>query len=346
MVISNSLFYTPSKVDEFQIPKNSEANQYIPLDLKYLKPEKATSFPIYVYHPARERFVLFKSANCAIKESQLAMLSRGGRKPVFVPKESSYELNQYLSEDLHNIVVDPQIPLQEKTEKFHNIANTVLKGLFEDPPNMKEFVRTAKNISDSVSKLILEDPASILQLSRLRSYDYYTYSHSMNVTVLSVGLYLDLMPSTTEEKMLDLSRGVLLHDVGKCDIPTNLTNKQGPLSEEEWEIMRSHTVKGYERLENDSSLSEDSRLIALYHHEALDGSGYPEQKRKDQIPFTSRICKVVDVYDALTSRRSYKDGMTPYEAISLMIHEMKDKVDHDILKAFVLFLRKMGKMSM
>ncbi|MEW6236797.1 MAG: HD-GYP domain-containing protein [Candidatus Omnitrophota bacterium] len=340
-----SIYYSPSDADEFPLPSTPESHLYIPVDPGFLSVDKMASFPIYVYHPGRERFVLFKNEESAIKQEQLAMLSKGGRKPVFVPKTSSYELNEYLSQDLSAIVDDPNLPVKEKTQKFHAIASTVMQSLFDSPPDMKMFVATAKNISDSMARLVVGDSKSILELNLLRSYDYYTYSHSMNVCVLSLGLYMDLTPGAASADLHDLSRGLLLHDVGKCDIPNELTNKRGPLNKDEWEVMRSHPVKGFDRLEADDSLSSESRLISLHHHESADGSGYPAKMKHEQIPLTTRICKVVDVYDALTSRRSYKDGMPPFNALNLMMKEMKREFDQDILKAFILFLRKMGKLT-
>ncbi|RJP20941.1 MAG: HD domain-containing protein [Candidatus Omnitrophota bacterium] len=336
--------YKPSSTDEFVLPQDGDILEYITLDPAFLLADKVCGFPIYLYHPGRDRFVLFKSDGTKISQDTLEILSKGGRRPVFVPRANSYELNHYLSENLTKIVEDPNVQVEEKTQKFHTMAQMVMKSLFESPPDMDSFLVTSKNVSDSIAMLLTTEPQAILLLNNLRSYDYYTYSHSMNVCVLSVGLFQEIQKKCTPDHVRDLSRGVLLHDIGKCDIPTELTNKRGPLSEAEWEIMRSHTTKGFQRLMDDSEMTDDTRYVALYHHEAVDGSGYPTGKKNDQLPLTSRICKVVDVYDALTSKRSYKDGMTPFEALQIMTKEMKSKLDQDILKEFVLFLQKMGKL--
>lgn len=337
-------FYQSFDTDEFPLPQTPDSNDFIPLDPGLVTPNKVADFPIFVFIPQKQRFVLFKSESASIKEEQLQYLSKGGRKPVFVPKENVHELNHFLSEDLNQIVNDPELPVAEKSQKFHNMANVVMKSLFESPPDMSRFLETAENVSNSLASLVQTDSRSILELYQLRSYDYYTYSHSMNVCVLCMGLFMDMFSNPSPEELEDLSRGVLLHDIGKCDIPTELTNKKGPLNEHEWAIMRSHTEKGFKRLRKDEDLTKDSRLISLYHHEATDGTGYPHGIEVKEIPFTSRLCKVVDVFDALTSKRSYKNGMTPYQALELMTVEMKNKIDQDLLKQFILFLDKMGKL--
>lgn len=328
------------------IPRGEEALKYIPLDPCYLTAEKACEFPIYLYHPVRKTFVLFKTEGSSIKQEQLEILTRGGSRIVYVPREYGYELNLFLAKNLGEIVENQNLTIDERVNHFHTISSSILQNLFTSPPDNQMFVNTSNYISDNLSKLLLSDPYAVNQLNRLRSYDYYTYSHSMNVCVMSTGLYMQVEPNLTPEEIQEFSRGVLLHDIGKCDIPAELTNKKGPLSDSEWEIMRSHTTRGFTRLTDVSDLTDDARYIALMHHEAIDGSGYPTGSRLELIPLTSRICKVADVFDALTSKRSYKAKMSTFEALRLMTTEMRTKVDQDLLKEFILFLEQMSKSEM
>lgn len=325
-------------------PPPEEEQNYIKLDQKYLVPNRASDFAIYLFVPKRKRFVLFKNEGEPIRPEQLESLTQGGRRPVYVPVEHSTALTYYLSENLAGIVEDPALPLEVKTEEVHTLALTVMKNLFDSPPSMGEFIATAANVSDALAELLISSPLSIGLLNRLRSYDYCTYRHSMNVSVMGVGLYLHTHPGATPVEIHDLTRGLLLHDIGKCDVPRELTNKPGRLTDAEWQIMRSHPIKGYERLEHDEALSQESHQIALYHHEAADGSGYPKGIKKNAIPLTSRLCKVVDVYDALTSNRSYKLRMNAFDALVLMTRDMKTQIDQDLLKEFILFLDRMGKL--
>lgn len=316
---------------------------YIPLDAVQIDSERINRLPLYIFYPIRKRMVLFKQAGEAVSRSQLDELMRGGCRTLYVPREYLNQTHEYITEKLFDVVADPSLSSDDKSRQFHSLADKVMKNLFEASADPETFVSTAKLVSDSLAHLIISEPDSVFLLSRLRAYDYATYSHSLNVCVLGVGLYRRLNPYTSDETVKDLTRGMLLHDIGKCDVPSELTNKRGPLSLEEWGIMQNHTVKGYERLAIDKQLSEDARTVALLHHEAMDGSGYPFGRTGDAIPYTSRICKVVDVYDALTSRRSYKDALPPYETLRLMINEMKEKMDQNILREFVIFMETMGK---
>lgn len=133
-----------------------------------------------------------------------------------------------------------------------------MQSLFESPPDDREFITAAKNVRDALVQLISSYPASIASLDGLRSYDYSTYSRGLNGCALGVGLYRQIEASVSHIQMIHLTRGLLLHDMGKCDIPRDLTYKSGALSEEEWRIMRIHPLRGYEGLKNDQELTLDS----------------------------------------------------------------------------------------
>lgn len=340
-----SIFYTPASGDDFVLPTTKEAGDYIPVDPKFLRVNTAGELNLYLFFPSRKRFVLFKAAGTPIREDQIEMLTKTGRRPVFIPRTQILELNQYLSSDLIHLVGDPKLELEEKVHKLHTIALMVLQNLFENPPDNETFLATAKNVSDALSALVIQEPYAAYCLHLLRSYDYSTYSHSLNVAALGLGLFQELQMETNTNRILDFSQGFLLHDIGKCDIPREIIQKQGPLTDLEWEILKSHSTKGYHRLSEDPLLSEDARLVALYHHEAFDGSGYPIGLEKNSIPLNSRICKVIDVFDALTSQRCYKGAITPFQALKFMGEEMKEKFDQELRIQFIVFLEKMGKVA-
>lgn len=332
--------------DGLNLPPREIYQDYIVLDPRFLYSNQVTHFPLYLYDDQSRQFTLFKEEDDPIQQEKLDELMKGGRRPVFISKKNAAQFTQFLSEGLTQIVDDRLLSVEEKTNRFSTLATSVMQSLFESPPDGEEFIATAKNVSDALAQLICTEPSSIAQLNGLRSYDYNTYSHSLNVCVLGIGLFQQIEFNAPHFRIQDLTRGLLLHDIGKCDIPHELTNKPGALSEEEWQIMRTHPRKGYERLESDRGLSPDAHQVALFHHEAVDGSGYPQGLTQDSIPFTSRLCKVVDVYDALTSNRSYKSRLSPFDSLQLMMGSMQKQIDMDILKRFMLFLHSMGKIQL
>jgi putative nucleotidyltransferase with HDIG domain len=158
-----------------------------------------------------------------------------------------------------------------------------------------------------------------------------TADHSMRVALYSLRLALRL--HLPEESLRDLYHGALLHDIGKIGIPDDVLLKPGPLSEAQWETMRTHAELGGEILGAISFLSP-ARDVPLCHHEAWDGSGYPVGLAGESIPLHARIFAVVDTYDALRSRRPYKRAHLHIEAIELLRRASGRRLDPAIVERF------------
>ena len=127
-----------------------------------------------------------------------------------------------------------------------------------------------------------------------------------------------------------------MHDIGKIGIPDRILTGQGKLNDDEWKIMKSHTAMGHEILkESHSALLEMAAEIALAHHEKFDGTGYPKGLRGNQIPLAARIITVADVFDALTTSRPYKPGITMEETLQDMEKEIGTHFDPDVFAAFI-----------
>lgn len=313
---------------------------YIPISSNLLHNNAEHKFPMYIIDWETQNIVQYCEAEVPYKLEHIQLLTQGGEAPVLIPASYSNSLNKRLTSNLTQMIEDPAIPLDTKTEQFHALSNSIMKSLFDNPPDIDTFIETSAVVSNHMADLIQTGPRVIGKLNELRGFDYYTFSHSLNVTALTVGFYYDMESNSADDRMKELTRGVLLHDIGKCDIPKPVLNKQGPLTEEEWVIMKSHTERGYQKLEADPNLSHDSRQVSLYHHEAWDGNGYPHGLAGEDIPFTSRICKICDVYDALTSKRTYKSNMTPYASLQLMKDKMHHQLDRTLFDHFMQFLKK------
>ena len=193
-----------------------------------------------------------------------------------------------------------------------------------------------KEVDTIVNRLIdvLSNEAdSLVHIEGLRSYDEYTYHHSLSVTVLAIAIGQSM--SFSDEELATLGRAAMMHDIGKANIPHQLINKPGKLTDAEFRIVKNHTASGYKYLSMVEVGDENFRKIVLSHHEKVDGSGYPNKLAGDAIPFMSRIIAVADVYDAVTSYRSYRKPMTPSSAVELVMSEVGRAFDYIIVKTFV-----------
>ncbi len=171
----------------------------------------------------------------------------------------------------------------------------------------------AKKIVDDISKL---DRISVDMLD-LRSFDDYTYHHSVNVAVYSVAVAAKM--DLPEEKIQEIAVAALCHDLGKIKIGPAIINKKGRLNDEEFEEIRRHPQYSYDMLYENHMVSSSVRQAVICHHENENGSGYPYGREGDEIPLAAKIIHAVDVYDALTSRRSYKEPYSPVDALEYII---------------------------
>lgn len=238
----------------------------------------------------------------------------------------------WVFEDVHGsqTVLKPAINRQQvysdtfyqNTQKFENIVGSFQKGQPIQQDDLKEIIQ---NYLDIPSKY------QLLKFSNgIREVDQYTYQHSMHVCSLAIllGQWLGF-PNITE-----LAQAALLHDIGKININPKVLNKPGKLTDQEWEHMKLHPVYGYAYLREHSDLSREVLQGVLFHHESMDGTGYPKQLKGDEIPDIAKIISIVDVFDALTSDRVYRKKMNIVDALYYLSTQYQ-KFEPHFLSVFV-----------
>ena len=187
-------------------------------------------------------------------------------------------------------------------------------------------------VVQEISESVLRDPSALISLSRLKARNEYTYMHSVAVCGLMVALSRQLGFTPAQVRQAGLAG--MLHDVGKALTPLEILNKPGKLSDEEFTIMRSHSVLGHALLLEGGAVDAIALDVALHHHEKIDGSGYPDALQADRISIFAKMGAVCDVYDAVTSDRPYKVGWDPGDALRQMA-QWKGHFDPMVFQAFV-----------
>ncbi|HVW68503.1 MAG TPA: HD-GYP domain-containing protein [Steroidobacteraceae bacterium] len=188
------------------------------------------------------------------------------------------------------------------------------------------------SLVDDVVESINRHPDALLSLARLKTADEYTYMHSVAVCALMVSLGLQL--GLDDGQCREAGMAGMLHDLGKAAMPQDVLNKPGKLTPEEYEIIKQHTVRGYEMLLGTADVSDGVKDVAHHHHERIDGTGYPDGLAGDKISLLARMGAVCDVYDAVTSDRPYKAGWDPSQALAQMA-TWKGHFDTAIFQSFV-----------
>jgi putative nucleotidyltransferase with HDIG domain len=201
--------------------------------------------------------------------------------------------------------------------QVYKAAKLIIQQAMEDARmglalNMEAVSVVVESMADS----ILRNPDALTSLTRLKQFDEYTFFHSVNTSTLalSVGRHLGY----ERAPLIQLGTGMLLHDIGKTQIPVELLNKPGRYEADEFEIMKQHVLRGAEILSSTTGLTDIFLKPTLEHHERVDGTGYPHRRTHIDLSQLGLIAAIVDIYDAVTSDRCYHKGKTPHDTLQLL----------------------------
>ena len=218
---------------------------------------------------------------------------------------------------------------------YNNIRTQATTMLGEIGDTDKVEMQTAIEIADMVANLInnVDDALIVSCINELRQMDDNLYTHSIDVAVLN-GLISKWM-SFSDEETYKLIKIGLLHDLGKLKVPPEVLNKPMRLSAEEFDIIKMHATHSYDILINSGETDEEVLKGVRGHHEKIDGSGYPDGLKANEIPIFARVSAVSDVYDAMISRRVYKHQSTPFEVLDEFANSMFTHLDRQIVDIFL-----------
>lgn len=215
-----------------------------------------------------------------------------------------------------NVVAD-RVSLGEEigsAEEIHGRANQVVRGMMSD-------VRLGRQIEQEdmdeavqeITESILRNSSALLHLNQIRKKDDYTFLHSVGVCALITAFCKTMQLGKDITRQVSI--GAMLHDIGKMKVPSEILNKPGRLTEDEFSIMRRHVDFGRDVAERIEWLSPISLAVLTQHHERFDGSGYPHRLKGSAISQFGQMAAIVDVYDAISAERVYHQALAPVEAL-------------------------------
>lgn len=194
-------------------------------------------------------------------------------------------------------------------------------------------VEAALPLVEEITESVMRNAGAMIGLARLKTADDYTYMHSVAVCALMIALGRQL--ELQDDEIREAGLAGLLHDIGKMAVPAAILKKPGKLTDEEFNAVKLHPAAGHKMLEGSPGVVAMALDVCLHHHEKIDGSGYPEGLKDDQISLHARMGAICDVYDAITSNRPYKRGWCPAESLRRMAEWSKGHFDERIFAAFV-----------
>ncbi len=239
----------------------------------------------------------------------------------------------YIDDDLSDgITIDEVIDPGLRFRVVRTIKSTFMNMKNDENATSKNLDVICDLVSDMLDQILAKKHIMVNMID-LKMFDDYTFYHSVNVTVLSMVTATTL--NLDKNKVHDIGITALLHDIGKVFIPKEILNKKGPLDNKEFDLVKTHSAKGYEFVKKYPQIPVKAYSGILQHHERYDGTGYPNGLDKDNISLFGRIIAVTDVYDALTSDRPYRKALKPSDSIEYIMGGSSTLFDPETVTAFI-----------
>lgn len=271
-----------------------------------------------------ERGVILAGRNTILNHFIILILEKSGANTVWIYKEACIDKNDIL--DVRDL--DASNPCTKK-------AVIQIKNIITDLAIGKPLTYNAlSQIIITLCKNINQADYILPYLKNIHDYDEYTYSHCINVAFYS--MLLSKWLKLPDNKTLDIIYAGLLHDLGKIKIPKYILNKKQRLTEDEYMLIKHHSVIGYQMIENSYEINTLIKKAILMHHERSNGSGYPIGAADKDISEYARIIAIADVYDAMISDRPYKERSTPFDAFHMFADIGLSIFDPCMVKTFLI----------
>ncbi len=299
-----------------------------------LRQDYAFDYAIY-YNKHENIFHKLIEENDYFSNSVKSLVAEEKIDHFYVKKEDRFKYKDDIQEYLTSIIKDDAVRTEEKAELIYNLAYESLTDLFENDVTEQKINKVSSNIDNTIH-LLKSDANALKLLLDVNTYDFYTYAHCIDVATYAIafGIYLNL-PS---DDLMTLGKAAIFHDLGKKNIDYEIVTKDSVLSSEEYEVIKSHPKYSVDMLKEIESVEASLLMVIEQHHEKLNGTGYPYGLQNEQIHYLAKILSIVDIFNALTTVRSYKDALSSVQAFELMFKSMKDEICFSYLEKFVCFM--------
>ncbi|MDO8140168.1 MAG: HD domain-containing phosphohydrolase [Candidatus Brocadiales bacterium] len=316
--------------------------EYIPTTLNALRVDTVVGCDLYLQNCVNNevRYVLYCSGTSVVKSDKIEDLQKHQIKRLFIRKEDQKIYLKYVESSLKHIINDDRVDIKEKAYIVYDVAKNIMVDVFEDPRSGEQVARSKNWVSNTID-FVMKSKGAYSNMINMISHDYYTYTHSVNVSVL--GLLFAKYLGFDGNEMQAFGTGLLLHDVGKTQVDPDIINKKERLNDEEFAMIKMHVELGADILKQTGCVDSASFFPIMQHHEKYSGKGYPNGLKGDAIHKYGKMACIIDVYDALTTKRSYADARKPFSALKIMNDEMDGSFDGKLFKDFILFLGSGGE---
>jgi HD-GYP domain-containing protein (c-di-GMP phosphodiesterase class II) len=311
------------------VKNNIHKDELSPIQLEGMKSNTVTDFDLYI--EVAGNLVLYAPGPYRWSQSELQRLQSDGYDQLLYEKSNHNKVEAYRKVGTLQEIRE-YLPPEDRIIDITDVAAEFSKVLFEHPLG-DSTLHEGEKIAKSLVNCLQEDMTAIRALGKLAEHDQYTYYHGGRVGAYVLAIAMKMSMSSKED-LEQLAIGCLLHDVGKCKVDRDIIHKRGPLNEREWDLVRQHPEFGLQQIAG-SDLGVVPLEIVLHHHERPDGKGYPHGLKSNEIMEEVSIAAFADVFDALTSTRSYQKARTRYQALDFIRFNLLEHLNKDAFRVMV-----------
>ncbi len=327
----------------------SMGNNFFSISFDLIVIDRAVPYDLYVNSSSsenRERYVRIYPKNDSLTAEELKVF----KKKYF----QLYVHESQRADYLKSLINCSHATDVVKTDVIKNSAIHYLDKLFDEDKEfttdiLSETITECKTAVESMVDVIKDYDVTQVQnlIASLSFHDFYTYDHSINVSMYCISLFRAVKPNATKEEIVMAGLGGLLHDIGKVKITTNIINKPEKLSDEEFEVIKQHPEYGFQLLSENPCPDCQGvdfniiKRIVYEHHENFNGTGYPRKIAGPDIHLFARITAIADFFDAITTKRSYHEVLNVEDAIQVMSKASGKKIDPHLFEIFTKSIKQL-----
>lgn len=307
--------------------------KFLKVRLQSLNSSEPIPFDLYVLINSKQ--ILYTRKGDFLTADKLSKFETKAPDAFFLKNEDRAAYKKNVGDNLRSSKLDPK----QKAIILRESSLTLVEELFESP-DIKRALEESKEIIGQFVDLMGEAPEAMAHLIGLSSHDFYTYTHSLDVGIYSLGLAQ--VAGFSRKELQEMGEGALFHDIGKRQVSVDIICKDGPLNDIEWAQMQKHPQFGLLIL-NDHNVTDAIKACCFEHHESMLGNGYPQSLQASEIHPMAKIVALTDTFDALTTQRSYNKPMKPKGALEFMTTKLAGRYDEEFLRAMNEVLFQMEK---
>ncbi len=314
-----------------ETPKSSTFNGLLAVDIDTFKRvNRDITFDVYLKLSEDNVCHVF-SRSSGLDYRRLAQYIQKGVRELYIRNEDEPAFRKFSDRTSEAIFADPSVSPEKKIATLLNMTEQNLSELFSRIDVNDESAQSTRRVVGNYLKLLTENPKSLATLLKLASHGDYLYYHSIAVSVFSI--FVAKATGRFGEKNLEqIGMGGFLHDVGCTQLPKEIIESPYEFTQEQWSEMHQHSKLGLAMLEGAPSVPQEVRYMVYQHHEAEDGTGYPNALKGSAIFYPAKIVAIADGLSALISRRPHRGAFTLEEALEILEQQSGKRYDAELIR--------------